>query len=197
MRLAIAQASSRSRTWISAPRPASDAAMIVAPRHRRQLPRDARRDRVDAARRRARAGSPAPASSCSACANRSIATQSGLRAAVGDHQDLGRPGDHVDADRAEHAPLGRRDVGVAGADDLVDRRDRRGAVGERRDRLRAADGERARRRRRDAPRRAPADCARRPASGTTMTISADAGDLAPESRSSAPTTDTPPCRPGT
>ena len=35
--------------------------------------------------------------------------------------------------------LGRRHIGVAGPDDLGDRRDRRGAIGERRDRLRAAD----------------------------------------------------------
>ena len=59
--------------------------------------------------------------------------------AVGDDQHLGRTGDHVDADRAEHLPLGGRDIGVAGADDLGDRRDGLGAVGERRDRLRAAD----------------------------------------------------------
>ena len=58
---------------------------------------------------------------------------------VGEDQHLGRPGDHVDADRAEHQPLGGRHIGVAGADDLGDRRDRRGAVGERRHRLRAAD----------------------------------------------------------
>ena len=67
----------------------------------------------------------------------------GRRRAVGEDQDLARPGDHVDADRAEDAPLGARDVGVAGAGDLVDGRDRRRAVGERADRLRAADGEQA------------------------------------------------------
>ena len=59
--------------------------------------------------------------------------------AVGEDQHLGRPGDHVDADLAEHQALGRRHIGVAGTDDLVDRRDRRGAVGERRHRLGAAD----------------------------------------------------------
>ncbi len=58
---------------------------------------------------------------------------------VGDDQDLGRAGDHVDPDLAEDPPLGRGDIGVARTDDLVDRRDRRRAVGERRDRLRAAD----------------------------------------------------------
>ena len=59
--------------------------------------------------------------------------------AVGDDQHLGRAGDHVDADLAEHLALGRRHIGVARPDDLGDRRDRRGAIGERRDRLRAAD----------------------------------------------------------
>ena len=34
------------------------------------------------------------------------------------------PGDGVDADRAEHLPLGGGHVGVAGADDLGDRRAR-------------------------------------------------------------------------
>ena len=41
--------------------------------------------------------------------------------AVGDDQHLRGPGDHVDADRAEDLPLGRRHIGVAGADDLGDR----------------------------------------------------------------------------
>jgi hypothetical protein len=67
----------------------------------------------------------------------------GLRAAVTHHHDLRRAGDHVDADDAEHAPLGGRDIGVAGAHDLVHRRNRRGAVGERRDRLRSSDAEHA------------------------------------------------------
>ena len=67
----------------------------------------------------------------------------GIGRAVADHQDLGRPGHHVDADRAEHAALRRGDVGVARADDLVDRGNGRGAVGERADRLRAADREHA------------------------------------------------------
>src|SRR5262249_56714157 len=47
---------------------------------------------------------------------------------VGQHQHLGRTGDHVDADLAEHQPLRRRHVGVARADDLVDRRDGGGAI---------------------------------------------------------------------
>ena len=58
---------------------------------------------------------------------------------VGDHQNLGRPGDHVDADLAKHAPLGGSDIGVAGAGDLVDGLDWPRAVGQRRDRLCAAD----------------------------------------------------------
>ena len=58
---------------------------------------------------------------------------------VGDDQDLRWAGDHVDADPAKDPPLGRRDIGVAGSDDLVDRLDRRRSIGERRDRLCAAD----------------------------------------------------------
>ena len=61
----------------------------------------------------------------------------GMRAVVGDHQDLRRTGDHVDADDAEHAPLRGRDVRIAGTDDLVDLRNRLGAVRKRADRLRA------------------------------------------------------------
>ncbi len=57
-------------------------------------------------------------------------------AAVGDHQYLGGAGDEIDADSAEDAALGRRDIGVAGTDDLVDRRNRPRAMGERRHRLR-------------------------------------------------------------
>ena len=60
-------------------------------------------------------------------------------ARIGQDHDLGRTGDHVDADDAENAPLGRGDEGVAGPDDLADGRDRLRAVGERGDRLGAAD----------------------------------------------------------
>ena len=63
----------------------------------------------------------------------------GIAGVVGDHQHFRRAGDHVDADLAEHLPLGGGDIGVAGADDLRHRRDRRRAVGQRRHRLRAAD----------------------------------------------------------
>ena len=58
---------------------------------------------------------------------------------VGEHHHLRRAGDAVDADAAEHLPLGLGDIGVAGADDAIDRGDGRGAVGQRRHRLRAAD----------------------------------------------------------
>ena len=67
-----------------------------------------------------------------------------IDAVVGDDDQLGRAGDRVDADVAEDQPLGGGDVGVAGAHDLVDARDALRAVGERGDRLRAADHEHAR-----------------------------------------------------
>jgi hypothetical protein len=60
---------------------------------------------------------------------------------VGNDQHFRRPGNHVDADRAEHAALRACDIGVARADDLVDLRNALRAVGQRRHRLRAADGE--------------------------------------------------------
>ena len=59
---------------------------------------------------------------------------------VGEHADLGRAGDHVDADVAGHVALGGRHVGVARAHDLVAGRDGLGAVGDRGDGLGAADG---------------------------------------------------------
>ncbi len=58
---------------------------------------------------------------------------------VGDDEHFRRPGDHVDSDRAEDEPLRCGDVVAAGADDLGDGRYRCGAVGERRNRLGAAD----------------------------------------------------------
>ena len=45
----------------------------------------------------------------------------GIAGLVGEDQHLGRAGDHVDADLAEHQALGRRHIGVAGPDDLGDR----------------------------------------------------------------------------
>ena len=41
---------------------------------------------------------------------------------IGDHDDLRRAGDVVDADAAEHLALGLGDIGVAGSDDAVHRR---------------------------------------------------------------------------
>ena len=123
--------------------------MAPKSRHDARRHRGARQGRELALDRRARRRRASAASSviridcalasCSACASRSAAIQSGLPVAVGEDQHLGRAGDHVDADRAEHQPLGGRDIGVAGPDDLGDRLDRLGAVGERRHRLRAAD----------------------------------------------------------
>ena len=46
-----------------------------------------------------------------------------VRRLVGDHQDLGRPGEQVDADPAVELPLRLRDIGVARPDQHVDRRD--------------------------------------------------------------------------
>ena len=83
--------------------------------------------------------------------------KTGIGAGIGEHDDFRRTGDHVDADDAEHAPLGRRDIGVAGADDLGDRLDALRSVGERGDRLRAADAIDFRYARDFRRRRAPAD----------------------------------------
>ena len=63
----------------------------------------------------------------------------GVVVGIGDHQDLGRPRDHVDTHLAEDPALGRRHKGVAGAGDLVHGRDGLGPVGHGRDRLRASD----------------------------------------------------------
>ena len=62
-------------------------------------------------------------------------------AAVGDDEDFGGAGHHVDADDAEHAAFGGGDEGVARAGDFIDLRYGLGAVGEGGNRLRAADGE--------------------------------------------------------
>ena len=61
--------------------------------------------------------------------------------AIADDQNLGRAGNHVDADRAEHPALCRYHPGVPGPHDLVDLRDGLRAESQRSDRLRAADGE--------------------------------------------------------
>ena len=57
----------------------------------------------------------------------------GIDGAVGHDHDFGGTGDHVDGDAAVDEAFGRRDVGVAGADDLLDGRDGLRAVGERGD----------------------------------------------------------------
>ena len=59
---------------------------------------------------------------------------------IGNDQHLGRACDHVNIDRAERQLLGCRNKGVARADDLVHLRDKTCAVGQRGNRLRAADG---------------------------------------------------------
>src|SRR6266702_2761558 len=64
-----------------------------------------------------------------------------VAAAVIDHEDLARPGDHVDADLAEYQLLGGGNVDVSRPGDLVDPRDRGGAVGKSRNGLRSADAE--------------------------------------------------------
>ena len=43
----------------------------------------------------------------------------GIAGVVGNNKHFGGPGDHVDADLAEHQPLGGGDIGVAGSDDLA------------------------------------------------------------------------------
>ena len=63
----------------------------------------------------------------------------GMPAGVGEDQHFGRSRDHIDANPAEDNAFGGGDICVAGTDDLGDRRDGCGAVGERRYRLRAAD----------------------------------------------------------
>ncbi len=63
----------------------------------------------------------------------------GVGATIRDHQHLGWTGDHVDADLAEHQALRGGHISVAGADDLRHRLDGRGAIGQRRHRLCAAD----------------------------------------------------------
>ncbi len=64
-----------------------------------------------------------------------------IDAVVGDDQGLGRPGEQIDADAAEQLTLGLGHIGVAGADDHVDRRDGLGAERHGGDRLHAAEHE--------------------------------------------------------
>jgi len=58
---------------------------------------------------------------------------------VGDDQHFRRTGDRIDADGAEHLPLGCRHIGIAGTDNFDHRLDRLGAMGQRGDGLGAAD----------------------------------------------------------
>ena len=76
---------------------------------------------------------------CSAWPSRSVAHISASTRLVGDDQRLGRAGEQIDADAAEQLPLGLGHVGVAGADEHVDRRDGLGAERHGGDRLHAAE----------------------------------------------------------
>ena len=58
---------------------------------------------------------------------------------VGDDEHFGRPRDEINRRVPRHQTLGRRNVSIAGADNFGDGRNGLGPVGERRDRLRAAD----------------------------------------------------------
>ena len=78
---------------------------------------------------------------CSAWPSRSVAQISPSTRLVGDDQRLGRPGEEIDADAAEQLPLGLGDIGIAGPDDHVDRRDGLGAERHGGDRLHAAEHE--------------------------------------------------------
>ena len=49
---------------------------------------------------------------------------------IGDHEDFGGAGDHINADFAKDPPLGCRDECIAGPGDLVDRGDRLGPIGQ-------------------------------------------------------------------
>ena len=81
----------------------------------------------------------------------------GARRGIRQHQDLGRPGDHVDTDVPHHLPLGLGHPAITRAHDLVHSGDRGGPEGERADRLGPTDLEKPGRhrtgRRRQAPRR--------------------------------------------
>ena len=65
--------------------------------------------------------------------------KSGIGGSIGEDDDLGGARDHVDADDAKDTALRRRDIGVAGPDDLEDGRNGLRPIGERGDRLRPAD----------------------------------------------------------
>jgi hypothetical protein len=76
--------------------------------------------------------------SCSACATRSEAISFAVAAFAGD-DDLRGAGEHVDGAIKGDEALGRSDVEIAGADDLVNARNGSGAIGQRGDGVRAAE----------------------------------------------------------
>ena len=65
----------------------------------------------------------------------------GVGVSVGDHRDLGRPGEQVDADLPEQLALGLGHVRVAGADDHVGRLEALDPERHRRERLDSAEAE--------------------------------------------------------
>jgi hypothetical protein len=65
----------------------------------------------------------------------------GVRRPVGEDREFGRAGQQVDRRGPSDELLRRRDVAVPRADDHVTGRDRTRAVGEGRDRMRAARGQ--------------------------------------------------------
>ena len=138
MRSASGIASSSDRTRMMAPKSRQLRAGDLCARQRRELALDRRVDRVG---KRALVGDQDRLGGGVVLGLRQQVGRDPVRDCrrVGDDQHFGRAGDHVDADLAEHLALGGGDIGIAGADDLGDRRDGRGAIGERRDGLRAAD----------------------------------------------------------
>ncbi len=65
----------------------------------------------------------------------------GVRGAVGEHREFRRTGEHIDRCGPGDELFRSRDIAVSRADDDVTRRDRTSAVGEGRDRMRAASGQ--------------------------------------------------------
>ena len=97
----------------AAPPASSVSTRMTAPKSRHEAPAMSARGSVVSCAATAASTSRASAASsviridcaavsCSACASRSAAIHSGIGVAVGEDQHLGRPGDHVDADLAEH-----------------------------------------------------------------------------------------------
>ena len=105
---------------ITAPKSRQEAPAILCARQLSSCSTTARLDRVGKRsvvgdEDRLRAGT-----SCSACAKRSAAIQSGLPVLSARMSTSGGAGDHVDADCAEHQAFGGGHIGVAGPDDLGD-----------------------------------------------------------------------------